>query len=123
MTNKDLKQEAADLEKQLEQQIGTLKKESETWVKLGGAILAGGVLSYGVSRMFSKKKDKKLKKLIKELDSEGNIDKNTLKKATRKRSSVMSSMGKRLFMVLLSVGQAKLMDELSKKAANAKKKA
>ncbi|WP_186757322.1 hypothetical protein [Echinicola salinicaeni] len=121
--NKDLKQEAADLEKQLEQQIGTLKKDSETWVKLGGAVLAGGILSYGVSKMFRKKKDKKLKKLLKELDSEGNIDKNIIKKTKKQKSSLMGSMGKRLFMVLLSIGQAKLMDELSKKAANVNKKA
>ncbi|WP_215226504.1 hypothetical protein [Echinicola shivajiensis] len=123
MTNKDLRQEAADLEKQLEQQIGTLKKESETWVKFGGAVLAGGILSYGVSKMFRKKKDKKLKRLIKDLESEGAIEKNTLKKANKKKSSLLGSMGKRLFMVLLSAGQAKLMNELSKKAANANKKA
>lgn len=122
MTNKDLKQEAADLEKQLEQQIDNLKKESETWVKFGGAVLAGGILSYGVSKMFRKKKDKKLKKLIKDLETEGAIEKNTLKRASKKKSSLMGSMGKRLFMVLLSAGQAKLMNELSKKAANANKK-
>ncbi|GAB3653522.1 hypothetical protein GCM10028791_23700 [Echinicola sediminis] len=123
MVNKELRQQEADLEKQLEQQLGVFKKESDTWVKIGGAALAGGLLSYGIARVARGKKDKKLKKAIRELEQEGKIDQSLYKKNTKKhKSSLMGSFGKRLLMVLFSLGQAKLIDELQKRALHVNKR-
>lgn len=123
MTNNELRKQAANLEQHLEQQLGVFKKESGTWVKFGGAALAGGLLSYGIAKMVRGKKNKKLKKAIDDLQKEGEIDKSFCRKSVKKhRSSIMGNVGKRLFMVMLSLAQAKLIDELQKKANNAIRK-
>ncbi|MBD8491057.1 hypothetical protein IFO69_20050 [Echinicola sp. CAU 1574] len=121
MTNKELKKQEEDLEKQLNHQLDVLKKESESWAKVGGAVLAGGLVSYGATKLIrGKSKKKAKKKLIKEMKDEGHPIK--VRKPRKHKASLMSSVGKRLFIVALSLGQAKLIDILSKKATDASRK-
>ncbi|GGF32405.1 hypothetical protein [Echinicola rosea] len=121
MSKLDLKKQEEELEKQLDQQLGLLKQESTSWAKVGGAVLAGSMLVYGTKKLFKgkKKKPKKASKKSKQAQQDGA---DYVTKPKPKKSSLAGSLGKRLFMVALSLGQAKLVDVLSKQASDAKKK-
>ncbi|QDH78309.1 hypothetical protein FKX85_04340 [Echinicola soli] len=121
MSKVDLKKQEEDLEKQLDQQLGLLKQESVSWAKVGGAVLAGSMLVYGTKKLFKgkKKKSKKVSKKAKQ-SKQGSTD--YIAPPKPKKSSFAGGLGKRLFMVALTLGQAKLVDVLSKQASDAKKK-
>lgn len=120
MSNLELKKKAEDLEKQLDMQLGVLKKESESWAKVGGAVLAGGLLVYGTKKAFGKKKKPKSKP--KKSSPSSHSKGSHMRKPKRQKASFMGGFGKRLFMVALSLGQAKLIDVLSKKLNDEPKK-
>lgn len=80
----ELKKKAEELEQTLEMQMTLAKKESEDIVKVGGAILAGGVLAFLAVRLFLAKKDKKTEKVLKVLEKEGLLDEDIRSKLTKK---------------------------------------
>lgn len=121
MSKADLKKQEEDLERQLDQQLGLLKQESVSWAKVGGAVMAGSMLIYGTKKLFKGKK-KKPKKHAKKAKSSSQEPEDYIVKTKPKKSSFAGGLGKRLFMVALSLGQAKLVDVLFKQANDAKKK-
>jgi H+/gluconate symporter-like permease len=80
----DLKKKAEELEQTLEMQMSLAKKESEDLVKIGGAILIGGVIAFLAVRLFIGKKDKKTEKILKVLEKEGLLDEEVQSKLTKK---------------------------------------
>ena len=80
----ELKKKAEELEQTLEMQMTLAKKESEDIVKIGGAILAGGVRAFLAVRLFLGKKDKKTEKVLKVLEKEGLLDEDIRSKLTKK---------------------------------------
>src|SRR5690606_13162920 len=111
MSDIDLKKRAEELEQSLQLQLAQLKKDSETWLKVGGAIVAVALVVSAVA-----KKSNKKKKGFKNLHLADPIEepvRQIQKKA--QKASFFSPFKKRLFMALLSLGQAKLMEELKKR--------
>jgi hypothetical protein len=80
----ELKKKAEELEQTLEMQMSLAKKESEDLVKIGGAILVGGVIAFLAVRLFIGKKDKKTEKVLKVLEKEGLLDEEIQSKLTKK---------------------------------------
>ncbi len=120
MTEFDLRQQAEELEKELQQQLGFSTKELGSWTKVGGAVLAGGLLSYGITRAIKRKKKDNTEEILRALEERGLIDSSILKRTKKKKASFMGGLGKRLFLVLLTLGKAQLLDELKKRRANGK---
>ncbi|MDN3669017.1 hypothetical protein QWY93_06735 [Echinicola jeungdonensis] len=120
MTDLDLRQQAEDLEKELQQQLGFSSKEVGSYAKVGGAVLAGGLLSYGITRAIKGKKKDKTDDILRALEEKGLIDSRVLNKTKRKKASIMGGLGKRLFLVLLALGKEKLIEELKKRQAHGK---
>jgi len=82
--SEELKKKAEELEQTLEMQLSLAKKESEDWVKVGGAVIAGGVLAFLMVRLLSGKKNKKTEKVLKVLEKEGLLDEEITEKLTKK---------------------------------------
>ena len=110
MNEVDLKKRAEELEQALQLQLAQLKRDSETWLKVGGAVLAVVVLTSTLAKSRRKKK-RKMSHRVADVVQEPvhQITKKT------KNSSFFPPIKKRLFMALLSLGQAKLMAELKKR--------
>lgn len=111
--NKELETKAEELEQTLQKQLDLLKKDSEDWVKVGGAVLAGGFLAYSIVKLARKRKDKKTDKALEVLEREGLLDKDLKEKITKpKRSSFWPSLGQRLFILALALAKEKYFKNL-----------
>lgn len=80
----DLKKKAEELEQTLEMQLTLAKKESEDWVKIGGAVVVSGALAFLAVRLLTGKKNKKTEKVLKVLEKEGLLDEEIQSKLTQK---------------------------------------
>jgi hypothetical protein len=110
MNEVDLKKRASELEQTLQLQLAQLKKDSQTWLKIGGAIVAVALVTSALVKSRRKKKHKATFRLQEAIQEPAD----QIRKKAR-RSSLFPPIKKRLFMALLSLGQAKLMDELKKR--------
>ncbi|MDF2156635.1 hypothetical protein [Algoriphagus sp. CAU 1675] len=111
--SKELENKAQELEQTLQKQLELLKKDSEDWVKVGGAILAGGLLAYSVVKLSKKRKDKKTDKALEVLEREGLLDKELEEKITQpKRSSFWPSLGQRLLILGIALAKEKYLKNL-----------
>lgn len=110
MSDIDLKKRAEELEQSLQLQLAQLKKDSETWLKVGGAIVGVALVVSAVAKKSNKKKGLKNLHLAEPIEEPV---RQIQKKA--QKASFFSPFKKRLFMALLSLGQAKLMEELKKR--------
>lgn len=105
-----MKKRAEELEQTLQLQLAQLKKDSQTWMAVGGAVLAVALIVTAVAKSSRKKKNKKKYHLQETVQEPV--------RKVRKRaqsSSLFSPLKKRLFMALFSLGQAKLMEELKRR--------
>lgn len=110
MNEVDLKKRAEELEQTLQLQIAQLKKDSQTWLKIGGAVVAVALVVSALAKGRKKKKYKRSQHLTEAIQEPVH---RIQKKA--KTSSFFPPVKKRLFMALLSLGQAKLMEELKRR--------
>ncbi|WP_194774964.1 hypothetical protein [Pararhodonellum marinum] len=111
MSEIDLKKQAEELEQTLKKQLELLKKDSENWLKFGGIILAGGLLSAGLVRSLGRKKRKKKSESIPyELGQQNFVAGPAPKK--KKKKSFLARLLKRVFMVGIALAKVKIMDEL-----------
>src|SRR5690554_7558892 len=110
MNEVDLKKRAEELEQTLQLQLAQLKKDSETWLKVAGAIMALALVVSAFTKSAKKKKYKRSQQLTDAIQEPAH---RIQRKA--KTSSFFPPIKKRLFMALLSLGQAKLMDELKRR--------
>ena len=119
MNEVELKKKAEQLEQTLQLQLTQLKKDSEIWVKIGGALLIAGLISYTVTRKRRKNKNKRNLKLD-VIGEEVNLEKT--KRRAKKSSSFFPPFKKRLLLSLLSFGQAKLAEEFKRRKSVANEK-
>lgn len=112
MNEVELKKKAEQLEQTLHLQLNQLKKDSEIWVKIGGALLIAGLISYKVTKKRRKNKNKRNLKLD-AIGEEVNWEKT--KRKVSKSSSFFPPFKKRLLFSLLSYGQARLAEEFKRR--------
>jgi hypothetical protein len=111
--NKDLENKAEELEQTLSKQLELLKVDSKEWVKIGGLVLAGGLLTYAIIRTSKKKKDRETDRAIEVLEREGLLTKDLEKKLTEpQKSSFWPSLSQRLLILGLAIAKEKLLPNL-----------
>lgn len=112
MMNKDLEKKSEELEQTLAKQLEVLKKESEDWLKVGGALAAGVLLTYGIVKLAKGKKKKDTQKALEVLEKEGLLNEDIKKRLTSKqKSSIWPSIGQRLLILGLAVAKEKLFSD------------
>lgn len=110
----DLSLKAEELEQTLKMQLDIAKKESEDYIKIGGAVLAGAVVAYAAYRVLSSKKNKKTKKVLETLEREGLLDEEIKTKLTQKtQPGFMERIGAALIPIAVSYGRDQLMNRLN----------
>ena len=111
--NKDLENKAEELEQKLSKQLELLKVDSREWVKIGGLVLAGGLLTYAIIKTSKKKKNKDTDRAIEVLEKEGLLTKELEKKLTEpQKSSFWPSLSQRLLILGLALAKEKLLPNL-----------
>ncbi|SFO27189.1 hypothetical protein SAMN04488519_10552 [Algoriphagus ornithinivorans] len=109
----ELEKQAEELEQTLQKQLDLLKRDSEDWLKVGGAVLAGGLLAYAIVKATRKKKNKKTQRALEVLEREGLLDKDLEEKLTKpKKSSFWPSMSQRLLILGLALAKEKYFKDL-----------
>lgn len=109
----DLERKSEELEQTLSKQLEILKKDSEDWLKVGAAVAAGALLTYGIVKLTKSKNKKETQKAIEVLEKEGLLNPDIKKRLTEtKRSSIWPSLGQRLLILGLAVAKEKLFREI-----------
>lgn len=110
---KELENQAEELEQTLQKQLDLLKKDSEDWLKVGGAVLAGGLLAYSIVKVTKRKKSRKTAKAMEVLEREGLLDEEMKEKLSKpQKSTFWPSLGQRLLLVGFALAQEKLLKKL-----------
>ena len=109
----DLTKKAEELEQTLKMQLDIAQKESEDYIKIGGAVLAGAVVAFAVYKIFSGKKNKKTKKVLEVLEKEGLLDEEIKEKLIRKSDpGFMGRLGAALLPIAINYGREQLINKL-----------
>lgn len=110
----DLKKKAEELEQTLEMQLSLAKKESEDWVKVGAAVLAGGAIAFLAVRLLTGKKNRKTEKVLKVLEKEGLLDDEITKKLTKKSDpGFLGRLSAVLLPIAINYGKEQLMNQFN----------
>mgnify|MGYP006212012719 FL=1 len=111
--NNDLEKKSEELEQTLSKQLEILKKDSEDWLKVGAAVAAGALLTYGIVKLTKSKNKKETQKAIEVLEKEGLLNSDLKKRLTEKqRSSIWPSLAQRLLILGLAVAKDKLFRDI-----------
>jgi hypothetical protein len=114
MMKSDLTKKAEELEQTLKIQLDIAKKESEDYIKIGGAVLAGAVVAFAAYKIFGGKKNNKTKRVLETLEKEGLLDEEIREKLTRKiEPGLMGRLSAVLIPIAVSYGRDKLMNKLN----------
>jgi hypothetical protein len=109
----ELERQTEELEQTLQKQLELLKKESEDWVKVGGAVLAGALLVFAVVQLKKKKSSRKTDKVLEVLQREGLLDKDLEKKITKsEKATFWPGIGQRLLIAGLALAKEKYLKDL-----------
>jgi len=110
----DLKKKAQELEQTLEMQLSLAKKESEDWVKVGAAVLAGGAIAFLAVRLLTGKRNRKTEKVLKVLEKEGLLDDEITKKLTKKNDpGFLGRLGAILIPIAINYGREQLINQFN----------
>jgi hypothetical protein len=113
MSKNDLDQKAEELEQTLQKQLELFKKESEDWVKVGGAILLGGLLTYGIVKATRKRKEKTTEKALEVLEKEGLLNEDLKSRLTQStKSSMWPRLSQRILLLALALAKDKIVSAL-----------
>ncbi|SFA73825.1 hypothetical protein [Algoriphagus aquimarinus] len=112
--SKDLEKKEEELEQTLARQLELFKAESEDWLKIGGVVLAGGLIAFAIVKTRGKRKDRKTEEALAVLEREGLLTKDIEKKLTERgsNSSFWPSMGQRLLILGLAFAKEKFLPNL-----------
>ncbi|WP_026955891.1 hypothetical protein [Algoriphagus vanfongensis] len=111
--SKELENQAEELEQTLQKQLDLLKRDSEDWVKVGGAVLVGGLLAYSIVKIGRRKKDRKSQKALEVLEREGLLTEELEERLTKKRKSTFwPSMSQRLLILGLALAKERYFKNL-----------
>ncbi|MEB2774716.1 hypothetical protein SYJ56_05330 [Algoriphagus sp. D3-2-R+10] len=111
--NKDLVKKEEELEQTLARQVELFKAESGDWLKIGGVVLVGGLITLFIIKSRNKRKDKKTEEAMAVLAREGLLTREIEKKLTEgSRSGFWPSMGQRLLILGLAFAKEKFLPNL-----------
>lgn len=112
--NNDLEKKSEELEQTLAKQFDLLKKDSEEWLKIGGIVLVGGLLTYAIVRSKKKKKDRNTDKALALLEKEGLLteDLENKLKSHSKSAGIWPSLRQRLLILGLAYAKEKFLPNL-----------
>ncbi|SMP13667.1 hypothetical protein [Algoriphagus winogradskyi] len=111
--NKDLKNKEKELEQTLARQLELFKAESGDWIKVGGMVVAGGLIALAIVQTRKKRRDRKTDEALEVLEREGLLTKEIEKKLTEgSKSSFWPSIGQRLFILGLAFAKEKFLPNL-----------
>ena len=111
--NKDLEKKSEELEQTLKKQLELFKEDSKDRVKVGGLVLAGGLLTFAIVQATKNKRNKDTDRALEVLEREGLLSKDLEKKLTASsKSSFWPSLGERLLLVGLAFAKEKYLPNL-----------
>jgi len=111
--NKDLENKSEELEQTLKKQLQLFKEDSKDWVKVGGLVLAGGLLTFAIVQATRKKKNRETERALAVLEREGILSKSLEKKLTSSsKSNFWPSLSERLLLVGLAFAKEKFFPNL-----------
>lgn len=111
--NKDLKKKEEELEQSLARQLELFKAESGDWLKVGGVVLAGGLIAFAIFKTRSNRKDRKIEEALLVLEREGLLSKEIEKKLTEGSTSTFwPNISQRLLILGLSFAKEKFLPNL-----------
>jgi len=100
MNKEDLLKQSQELEQTLETQLQLFRHDSQTFIKVGGLALAGGILAVYSFKLLGGKRKKKSSK------------------RKKKKYSFFGNLKSRLFWMLFDIGKAKLIENFMAKVVN-----
>ena len=110
----ELNKKAEELEQTLRVQLDMAKKESEDYIKIGAAVLAGAIVAFAAYRIFGRKKDKKTKKVLETLEREGLLDEEIKEKLSRKlEPGLIGRLSAALLPIAVNYGREQLINKLN----------
>ena len=113
MKKSELQKKAEELEQTLEMQLSLVKKESEGFAKIGGAVLLGGIVAFAAVRLLGKKKNRKTEKVLQTLEKEGLLDEEIKTKLTQKsQPGLMGRLGAILLPIAINYGKEQFFNKL-----------
>jgi hypothetical protein len=120
MSELDLKRKAEELEQTLHKQFEMMKSDTETWVKIGGAVVVSGLVTFGLVRAFQGRKSKKIEKALQQLESEGMIAKSPDNRyyyppMPVQKQSFWAPVMQRVLMAAFDFGKARLLAEIARR--------
>lgn len=111
--SKELKKKEEELEQTLARQLELFKVESEDWLKIGGVVLAGGLIAFAIIQSRKSKKGKKTEDALAVLEREGLLTKEIERKLKEdSKSSFWPSIGQRLLIIGLAFAKEKFLPNL-----------
>lgn len=124
MKKTELEKKAEELEQTLEMQLSLVKKESEGFAKIGGAILLGGIVAFTAVRLLGRKKNNKTEKILKTLEKEGLLDEEIKHKLTQKsQPGLLGRLGAILLPIAINYGKEQFLKKLNESENNPEKNA
>ncbi|PZX57855.1 hypothetical protein [Algoriphagus chordae] len=111
--SKDLEKKEEELEQSLARQLELFKAESEDWLKIGGVVLAGGLIALAIVKTRRNRKDRKTDEALAVLEREGLLTKDIEKKLTEdSKSTFWPSISQRLLILGLAFAKEKFLPNL-----------
>ncbi len=111
--DKKLERKTEELQQTLAKQLELMKIDSREWIKIGGLVLAGGLVTYAIVKATRKKKDKDTERALEVLEREGVLTKEIEKKLTKsKDSSFFPGLSQRLLILGLAFAKEKFLPNL-----------
>ncbi|MFC5626656.1 hypothetical protein [Algoriphagus winogradskyi] len=108
-----MKNKEKELEQTLARQLELFKAESGDWIKVGGMVVAGGLIALAIVQTRKKRRDRKTDEALEVLEREGLLTKEIEKKLTEgSKSSFWPSIGQRLFILGLAFAKEKFLPNL-----------
>lgn len=111
--NKDLKKKEKELEQTLARQLELFKADSGEWLKIGGIVLVGGLITLAIVNSRKSRKNRNTEEAIEVLEREGLLTKEIEKKLTEgSKSSFWPSIGQRLMILGFAYAKEKFLPKL-----------
>jgi hypothetical protein len=111
--SRDLEKKEEELEQTLARQLELFKAESEDWLKIGGVVLAGGLIALAIVKTRKNRKNRKTEDALAVLEREGLLTKEIEKRLTEgSQSTFWPSIGQRLFILGLAFAKEKFLPNL-----------
>lgn len=110
--NEELKKQAEALEQTLRMQLSVAKNEQGDILKLGAAVLGGGILAFSLVRLFKGKKRKKMQRVMETLEREGLLDDDIRSRLRSSRSpGLLQRAGMLLLPILIKKGRERFLEQ------------